>query len=283
MTNDTTPLSDAAPEPAPRRSKRRWLLWGAVAIVALIALGYGAIFFYTEVLNDAPDELTAADLAEALERPADSTPTTAAPEPTTPSSEAGSTTTSSGSETTSTPTTGAVAASVVDGHWVVTDESELGYRVGENLFGVDTEGVGRTNQVTGGLDIAGTTVTDADFEVDMAAVESDDGRRDRQFRGRIMSVDEFPTSTFVLTQPIELGSIPAEGEQVTATATGDLTLRGVTNSVTFDVTAQFDGDGIGVLGQIPVVFADYGIANPSTPGVTTKDEGVLEFVLVLRR
>ncbi len=280
MTNDNTSFSAAAPEPAPHRSWRRWLLWGAVAIVALIALGYGAIIFYTEVLNDAPDALSAEDIPDRLDGPAGSSPATEAPGR---SSDDPVTTTSSGDGTTATSTTAAVAASVVDGHWVVTDESELGYRVGENLFGVDTEGVGRTNQVTGGIDISGTTVTAADFEVDMASIESDDGRRDNQFRGRIMSVDEFPTSTFVLTEPIELGAIPSEGEQVTATATGDLTLRGVTNSVTFDVTAQFEGDGIGVFGRIPVVFADYDIANPSTPGVTTKDEGMLEFVLVLRR
>jgi polyisoprenoid-binding protein YceI len=167
--------------------------------------------------------------------------------------------------------------------WNVTQDSELGYRVGENLFGVDTEGVGRTNQITGSLTIEGTQVTDAEFTVDMATVESDDSRRDNQFRGRIMSTDEFPTATFVLTSPIELGAIPAEGEQITATATGDLTLRGVTNPVTFEVTAQLEGERIGVLGSIPIVFADYGIPNPSNAGITTDDNGLLEFVLVFER
>ena len=31
-----------------------------------------------------------------------------------------------------------------------------------------------------------------------------------------MSADEFPTATFTLTEPIELGAIPADGEQITA-------------------------------------------------------------------
>ena len=35
-----------------------------------------------------------------------------------------------------------------------------------------------------------------------------------------------------------------------------------------------------MLGDIPIVFADYAIANPSNPGVTTEDHGLLEFVLV---
>jgi polyisoprenoid-binding protein YceI len=98
-----------------------------------------------------------------------------------------------------------------------------------------------------------------------------------------MATDEFPTATFALTAPIELGRIPDEGEQITATATGDLTLRGITNPVTFDVTAQLTGERIGVLGSIPIVFADYDIPNPSIAGITTDDNGLLEFVLVFER
>jgi hypothetical protein len=57
-------------------------------------------------------------------------------------------------------------------------------------------------------------------------------------------------------------------------------LRGVTNEVTFDVTAQANGGLIGVLGSIPLLFSDYGIDNPSFGGVTTEDNGLVEFVLV---
>jgi polyisoprenoid-binding protein YceI len=114
----------------------------------------------------------------------------------------------------------------------------------------------------------------------VATIESDDGRRDGQFQGRIMSASEFPTATFVLTEPIDFGTIPTGDETITATATGDLTLRGVTNEVTFDVTAQTTDGRIGVLGSIPVAFADYGIDNPSFAGVQTEDDGLVEFVLV---
>ena len=164
--------------------------------------------------------------------------------------------------------------------WNVTDASQLGYRVKEVLFGVDTEAVGRTNQITGTLTIDGTRVTQAQFTVDVASITSDESRRDGQFTGRIMSTAEFPTAVFTLTEPIELGTAPAEGVEVAATASGDLTLRGVTNPVTFEVTAQLANGRIGVFGNIPVVFADYRIANPSIAGITTEDHGLLEFVLV---
>jgi polyisoprenoid-binding protein YceI len=122
-------------------------------------------------------------------------------------------------------------------------------------------------------------VTEATFEVDMTTVTSDEDRRDRQFRGRLLDTESFPTSTFVLTAPIELGAVPADGVPITATATGDLTLRGTTQSVTFDVQAQKDGDTIQVVGSTDIVFADYGIPDPSTAGVSTQDHGLLEFDL----
>lgn len=256
---DTTDEIDTTPETSPTEGSGfpRWLKWGLFGALAILVVGYGLIFLYAKVLNDSPDELDENDLAAAL---ADDT---------TEAAERADTTTG----TTGDATTG-------DGVWNITDESELGYRVKEILFGVDTEGVGRTDQITGSLTISGTQVTDAEFVVDVASIESDEGRRDNQFRGRIMSTDEFPTATFTLTDPIELGVEAVEGASVRTTATGDLTLRGVTNRVTFDLTADLVGGSIGVLGKIPVVFADYGISNPSTGGITTEDNGLLEFVLV---
>jgi polyisoprenoid-binding protein YceI len=168
----------------------------------------------------------------------------------------------------------------VDGRWTVEpSESFVGYRVVEVLFGQDTEGVGRTSEVSGELTIAGTEVTAATFEADMASLESDDERRDRQFRGRIMDTENFPTATFTLTEPIELGEVPADGVRVTATASGELTLRDTTNPVTFDIEAQKNGSTIQVVGSTDIVFADYGIPDPSTTGISTQDHGLLEFDL----
>jgi polyisoprenoid-binding protein YceI len=152
--------------------------------------------------------------------------------------------------------------------------------VKEVLFGQSTEGVGRTNAITGNLTIDGTTVQSGDFTVDMTTVQSDEGNRDRQFNGRIMDTSTYPTATFELTQPIELGSIPAEGEQISASATGNLTLRGVTKPVTFDVKARLNGGNVEVDGSIPIVFADWDIPNPSFGPASTEDNGLLEFLLV---
>ena len=273
--NDTTP-------DAPSRFPR-WLKWSLIGALAVLVLGYGAIFLYAKVLNDSPDEFGESDLDAALANDDDPAPGPSA-------ADLAEEPTGSAAETTVEPATSAPlateatapqAAGAGESTWAITADSQVGYRVKEILFGVDTEGVGRTNQVAGSITIAGTQAVAGEFVVDVASIESDDGRRDNQFRGRIMSTDEFPEAVFTLTEPIELGSEPAEGVEVATTATGELTLRGVTNPVTFEVTAEQQNGRIGVLGAIPIVFADYSIANPSISGITTEDNGLLEFVLVL--
>jgi polyisoprenoid-binding protein YceI len=171
----------------------------------------------------------------------------------------------------------------IEGTWTVADGSIVGYRIKEVLFGQDSEAVGQTEAVTGEVTIEGTAVTAATFEVDMATFESGEGQRDRQFQNRIMEVDEFPTATFVLTEPIELGAVPADGEEITATATGDLTLHGVTRPVTLDLTARLDGTTFAVDGSTTVTFSDYGVDDPSGGPASVGDDGKLEVLLVFGR
>ncbi len=170
----------------------------------------------------------------------------------------------------------------LDGTWIVTEGSEAGYRVIEDIGELlDLEAVGRTTEVTGSIEITGSTITNATFEVDVASIRSDDGRRDTRFRDRVMNVSEFPTARLTMTAPVELGSVPAEGEPVSAIVSAQLTLRGTTNPITFPVDAQLSGGQIEIVGIIDVLFSDYGIANPSNPLVEVRDEGQVEVQLFL--
>ena len=159
-------------------------------------------------------------------------------------------------------------------------DSQVGYRVEEILAGLDTEGAGRTSSITGTMTIDGTTVTTTDLTVDMTTFTSDDSRRDGQFNGRIMQVSQFPTATFTLTAPVEVGTIPTDGSSVQVQATGDLTIHGVTNPVTLDLTAKEANGRIGVVGSTEITFADYDIVNPSNGFAETGDTGTLELQLV---
>ncbi len=273
-----------SPQPAPT-STSTWIKRSIVGVVVLVAAVYGAIFFYANVLNDSPDALNSDDLSAALEPAVDGEGVTpesdSVPAESEPNTEA--TTESTTAPATAPATEPATESSDgFDGVWEPTTASEFGYRVDEVLGGVNVTAVGRSNEIEGSLTIDGTSAS-VDATVQVENIVSDDSRRDGQFQGRIMDVANFPTATFRTTEPIDFGSIPANGEQVTATAIGELTLKGVTQVVTLEVTAQTSGTGIGVLGDIPITFTDYGIDNPSNPGVSLEDEGVVEFVLVFER
>ncbi|MDP2293179.1 MAG: YceI family protein [Actinomycetota bacterium] len=240
-----------------------------IGLVGLVVVVLGASLIYAKVINKADEEFDSSDVKERLT-------TTVAPDPTesTP-----------GSDPATTEPGATVAPSVdgVNGDWVISTGSEVGYRVDESINGFDTTANGRTQAVTGTFTIDGTVVSAGDFTVDMTTFKSDESRRDGQFNGRIMDVATFPTATFVLTQPIDFQQVPTDGTTITASATGDLTLRGTTNSVTFEVEATFDNGRVGVFGTIPVIFADYGIPNPSVATIATEDNGLLEFVLIFDR
>jgi len=168
------------------------------------------------------------------------------------------------------------------GTWQVTNTSQVGYRVDEVLFGQNVTAVGRTNAVTGSLVIDDGVVTSGQFIVDMTTVKSDEPKRDAQFESRIMDVINYPTATFVLTSPITLAE-NATASSTTNTASGELTLRGTTKPISISVIGEVRDGRIVVTGETTVTFGEWGIPNPSIPGISTEDFGILEFQLVLER
>jgi polyisoprenoid-binding protein YceI len=227
------------------RRPRTWLI--AIPIVIVLAVVAGPFVYVRFLHGDAPERLSL-----------DDTGTDAQP--------------ASESESTGSTTS-------LDGLWTIADGSLAGYRVAEVLFGQDTEAVGRTSDVTGELEIDGTSVESATFSVDMTTVASDENRRDNQFHERILDTGSYPMATFTLTEPISFETIPSDGEEVTIAVTGELTVRGVTNTVTFDLAARHSGDTIEVSGAIPVAFDDYDIPDASFGPATVEDHGEIEFLL----
>ena len=230
-----------------------WLL-GGVAVLALLAVG-GAWFYIHVIEGPAPAPLSLKS--------------------------------SSGATSTATPgtaTAGTGSAGTVAGSWRVAAGSIVGYRVDEVLAGQNNVAVGRTSDISGSMTIRGSSVTAASFTVQMATIKSDQSQRDAQFNGRIMNTAAYPKGTLTLTGPIGLGSLPVDGVIRTYHATANLTLHGHTRPVTFTLQAERTGAGIAVSGSIPIVFADWGISNPSFAGfVTTQNHGLLEFLIKFSR
>lgn len=261
----------------------------ALGIIGVVAVPFVYIHF---IKDDAPESVESQGLPTRTNDTTSATAdTTAATTATTTAATTASTTaadTAATAATTAGTTAATAAATGTAENYTLTMSDDVsvnyvGYRVVEVLFGQDTEGVGRTTSVTGSLTLDGAAITAAEFTVDMTTLKSDEDNRDKKFQGEIMETSTFPTATFTITQPIELGTVPADGTEITATATGDLTLHGVTKSVTLEVKAQRNGDIIDVLGSTNVLFADYDIDNPSNGAVTTQDNGTIEFLLTFTK
>ena len=227
-----------------------WVVRGAIALLASLVALVGVPWVYINVIkDDAPDALSL--------------------EPT----------------DTSLVTSTSVASSEIDleGEWLLASDSVVGYRVKEILFGQSTEGVGRTSDVNGSLTIESDSVVDAEFEVAMASLVSDSDRRDRQVNGRILDTATYPTAKFTLTSAIVLTPEAIAGSEFAVAATGELTLRGVTQSVNVELLARLIDGVIEVNGQIEIVFTDWQIPDPSVSGISVENSGLLEFLLRFSR
>ena len=141
--------------------------------------------------------------------------------------------------------------------------------------------VGRTGAVTASLEFDGSAINALEVEVDMTQLRSDDSRRDRALGNQSLETNTFPTSVFVMSEPIVLAAAPGEGETIAVTAVGDLTLHGVTRSVSIPLEGQLINGFVVVIGSLEIEFADYDIPAPSAFVVlSVEDHGTLEFQLI---
>jgi polyisoprenoid-binding protein YceI len=240
--------------------------------VVLVAAGW-----YLFIRSDAPPPVS---LEAAVDQATSTTASTAPAVDTTATTGAAPSTTAAAAVT-QPPAAGA------DGVWVVdADGSFVGYRVVEELSGIGTaEAVGRTSQLVGGMTIEGSNATAVSLEVDMTTLESDRSQRDGQLETRGLETDSFPTATFVLTEPMDLGGEPQIGEALSATAVGDLTLHGVTRRVGIAMEAEWVDEGtIVVIGSVDLLITDYEIEAPVGFRVLSINEiGTIEMQLVFVR
>ena len=168
----------------------------------------------------------------------------------------------------------------------VCDATFLGFRIDEELATIGAKTVvGRTPGVTGTLTIDGTMITAVEIEADMTGLITDDPSRNGAIRNQAIETSAFPTASFTLTEPIELGAIPPAGESIDVQATGDLTIHGVTRTETIPLTAELSGGFITVFGQLEnILLADYDIDQPRAAVVlSVEDNAIMELQLFFSR
>jgi hypothetical protein len=161
--------------------------------------------------------------------------------------------------------------------------SLAGFRIPQTVLAMTSDVVGRTSDITGTVTIANTRVTNAAVRVNLLALTSNGRKTAPQF-GLSLDTQHYPDATVVLAQPVPLDAAVLSGGVTNVTATVQLTLKGITRSATASLTARRDGANLDVVGSIPVTFADWDIAAPTSYGVfgSLGDHGVAEFLLILQ-
>jgi polyisoprenoid-binding protein YceI len=174
---------------------------------------------------------------------------------------------------TATPTATATAAGTAAsaGAWTVTDKSKATIRVREQLVGVSlpSDAVLTATGAKGSFELN----SDATFEsgskitFDLTTLSSNESQRDNFIKQDTLQVRQFPTAAFVPTKTSGLVLPLAASGTFTFTLTGNVTIKGKTKEVTFDVTAKRDGgDLIATATANPSwKFGDFGMTAPSVP------------------
>jgi polyisoprenoid-binding protein YceI len=258
---------------------KRIAIGGLIAAAGAIGLTVAAFML---LLGDAPEAVSLEAAVQAASSETAETTSTAAtaedPE-SSPSSERDS-------ESSSAASSGSDAGDLA-GSWALVADgtSFVGYRVQEELASIGaTTAVGRTTEVSGTLEFDGTTITAVSIEADVSALESDEDFRDQALRRQALETASYPTATFVLSEPIVLDVIPAEGEAIAATAAGELTLHAVTQPIVIDLEGTLVDGRVVIVGSTTIVFADYGVDQPQAMSVlSVAEEGTLELQLIFEQ
>jgi polyisoprenoid-binding protein YceI len=239
---------------------RRIILISAGALAALVVLGLaGGYVYYFSGIRTAPKPLSL------------STPSATASTATSP------------------------AATGLAGTWTVGSGSIARYHVNEKFAGQASshEAVAETSAVTGTLSVAGSSgtlqATGINVVADLSSLHSVDqvagfnvSNRDR-IVSQTLSVQQFPKATFKADSFAIPGGLES-GQVVTASVVGQLTIHGVTRSVTASIQqVQLTGSTVQALGTIAVVMTDFGVSPPALPITVVQPQVTIEFKLNLAR
>lgn len=108
-----------------------------------------------------------------------------------------------------------------------------------------------------------------EFTVDISALETARNQRDEWIRENALESNTYPLATFVATSVDGAPTSYTDGEEVTFQMNGDLTVREITQPVTFDVTATLAGNTINAVATTDMQLTDFGFDPPSFANTLT--------------
>ena len=234
-----------------------------LGVIAAVVVG-GAGWFFTQGGAEPTTEVTAPPIASETTGASDTTEA-AAPE---------TTTTAAADETP------AVATS-----FELTDASTATFEIDEELRGSPVTVVGTSGIVLGRIEIDPDDLSNSqigEILINARDFETDSGLRNRAIRGPILDTDVFEFISFNPSNIEGLEGPATVGAELSFTVSGDLTIRDITQPVTFDVTAVLTSETT-IEGTATTVVerGPFELVIPSVPSVANVAEEVplsLDFV-----
>ena len=148
------------------------------------------------------------------------------------------------------------------------------------------DAIGETSEVSGSIRFRPDGTIDpagSGFEVQLRRLRSDDDERDEFLEEESLESLKFPVAEFVLEQAPGLPwPLPQDG-QTEFRLQGEMTVHGVTNTVNWDVTAQFTPQGATGQARTSFNFAKFDLERPSAFFLLSVEDLIrleLDFVLV---
>jgi polyisoprenoid-binding protein YceI len=226
--------------------------------------------------------------APAATEPAATAPAVAAPAATAPV--AAPTAVAAPATTDSTATTPAASASAaITVFEIVPAESAVTYEVGETFLSQNNRfnvAVGKTQVISGSVNLDRANPrnsTVGPIQIDISAFQSDNQRRDNAIRDNWLESTRFPLATFVPTKIEGLPATYSDGQELTLTITGDLTVRDATKPVTFTVTGKVAGTDMSGVANTEIKMSDFGVTPPDIAGMLKAEDNVkITFSFVAR-
>ena len=174
------------------------------------------------------------------------------------------------------------AATAFAQSYTLGEGTEARFYLDEVLLGSDKTVIGVTPLVTGefSFDLSDPQTAElGPITIDARDLTTDDNRRDRQIRNRVLasSEDAFQFITFEPTAIEGLPETAAVGDTFEVQIAGNLTIKDVTREEVFTVNLIVAENELQGLGSTIIRHADYGLTIPRVPIVASvADEVKLE-------
>ncbi len=166
------------------------------------------------------------------------------------------------------------------------------YRVREQLARLPSpiEAVGFTEYITGGIFInsKGKPNSNSFFNIDLSKLRSDESKRDNYLRSNSLETNKFPNAEFKIKDIVGLDPeklINSDLKTLDFQLIGDLSIHGVTNEKSWNISAIYEQGTLKGKGSISFPFSDFNMDIPQLFFIVSVEDKItleIEFEAALK-